>query len=73
MGNVLVVGEVKDNVLRKISREITSAGKKIADAIGGQVEVLLIGEGVDKFAGELAAVGADKIIVAKSNEFSGIS
>jgi electron transfer flavoprotein alpha subunit len=69
MGNVLVVAEIKDGVLKKISKEITSAGKKIAEAIGTQVEVLLIGEGVEKFASELAAVGADKVLVAQASEF----
>jgi electron transfer flavoprotein alpha subunit len=70
MANVLVVAEIKDGALKKISREITSAGKKIADAIGGQVEVLLIGEGAEKFAGDVASVGADKIIVAKLGDFN---
>ncbi|MCB1179385.1 MAG: electron transfer flavoprotein subunit alpha/FixB family protein [Leptospiraceae bacterium] len=70
MANVLVVGEIKDGALKKISREMTSAAKKIADAIGGQVEVLLIGEGADKFAPEVASVGAEKVIIAGVNEFN---
>lgn len=59
MSNVLIVGELKDGELKKISREITSAGRKIADSIGGKVIALLIGSGVEKHAPELAAVGAD--------------
>ncbi|MDX1960513.1 MAG: electron transfer flavoprotein subunit alpha/FixB family protein [Leptospiraceae bacterium] len=70
MGNVLVVGEVKDGVLKKISKELTSSGKKIASALGGSVEVLLIGAGTEKFASELSAVGADKVISANSSEFN---
>lgn len=70
MANVLVVAEIKDGGLKKISREITSAGRKIADAIGGQVEVLLIGEGAEKYAGDVASVGADKVIVAKAGDFN---
>ena len=71
MANVLIVGEIKDGSLKKISRELTSAGRKIADSLGGQVEALLIGDGAEKFAPELAEVGADKVIVAKASEFSG--
>jgi electron transfer flavoprotein alpha subunit len=70
MANVLVVGEIKDGVLKKISREMTSAGRKIADAIGAQVEVLLIGDGAEKFAPELASVGADKVIVSGEKDYN---
>lgn len=70
MSNVLVVGEIKDGQLKKISKEVTSTGKKIASQLGGQNEVLLIGEGVDKFASELAAVGADKVITAKISDYN---
>lgn len=65
MSNVLVVGEIKDGGLKKISRELTSAGRKIADAIGGQLDVLLIGADADKYASEVAACGADKVLVSK--------
>jgi len=34
MANVLVVGEIKDGALKKISKEVTSTGKKIASQMG---------------------------------------
>jgi electron transfer flavoprotein alpha subunit len=70
MSNVFVVGEIKDGELKKISRELTSAARKIADTLGGQVEVLLIGAGAEKFAGDLAAVGADKVLTANVADFN---
>ncbi|EQA35458.1 putative electron transfer flavoprotein, alpha subunit [Leptospira inadai serovar Lyme str. 10] len=70
MSNVLIVGELKDGELKKISREITSAGRKIADALGGKVIAVLLGSGVDKFAGELAAVGADSILTVNAGEYN---
>jgi electron transfer flavoprotein alpha subunit len=70
MGNILVVGEVKDGALKKISKELTSSGKKIATALGSKVDVLLIGNDTAKFASELASVGADKIISVVSTEFN---
>lgn len=70
MANVLAVGEIKDGGLKKISKEVTSAGRKVADAIGGELIVLLIGEGADGYASEVAAVGADKVVTANA-EFSG--
>lgn len=70
MSNVFVVGEIKDGELKKISKELTSAGRKIADSLGGQVEVLLIGAGAEKFAGDLGAVGADKVLTASAGDFN---
>ncbi|AKP27274.1 Electron transfer flavoprotein subunit alpha [Leptospira interrogans serovar Manilae] len=70
MSNVFIVGELKDGELKKISREITSAGRKIADSIGGKVIALLIGNGVEKHAPELAAVGADTILTVNSGEYN---
>ena len=70
MANVLAVGEIKDGVLKKISKEVTSAGRKVADAIGGELIVLLIGDGADGLAKDVAAVGADKVVTAKASEFS---
>lgn len=69
MANV-VVGEIKDGALKKVSKEITSAGKKIASSLGGQVEVLLIGDNAAGFAAELAEAGADVVITAAGSEFS---
>lgn len=70
MSNVLIVGELKDGELKKISKEITSAGRKIADALGGKVTAVLLGSGVDKYAGDLAAVGADSIVTVNAGDFN---
>lgn len=70
MSNVLIVGELKNGELKKISKEITSAGRKIADALGGKVTALLIGSGVEKFAGDLGAVGADSIVTVNAGDFN---
>ncbi|TGL63372.1 electron transfer flavoprotein subunit alpha/FixB family protein [Leptospira sarikeiensis] len=70
MSNVLIVGELKGGELKKISKEITSAGRKIADALGGKVTALLIGSGVEKFAGDLGAVGADSIVTVNAGDFN---
>ncbi len=70
MSNVLIVGELKNGELKKISKEITSAGRKIADALGGKVTALLIGSGVEKFAGDLGAVGADSVVTVNAGEYN---
>jgi electron transfer flavoprotein alpha subunit len=70
VSNVLIVGELKNGELKKISKEITSAGRKIADSLGGKVTALLIGSGVEKFAGELGAVGADSVVTVNAGDYN---
>ncbi len=70
MGNVLVVGEIKDGALKKISKELVTAGRKIADATSSTVEALLIGAGADGFAAELGACGADKVYTTEAGDFN---
>lgn len=70
MADVLVIGEIKNGELKKISKELTSAGRKIADALGGKVHTVLITDKADSFAGDLKAVGADSIIGANLGEFT---
>lgn len=70
MSNVLIVGETKNGELKKISKELTTAGRKIADALGGKVIALVIDDKADAISGELKAVGADVIVNAKASEFN---
>ncbi len=70
MADVLVVSELKDGELKKISKELTSAARKIADAIGGKVHTVVITDNADKFAADLKAVGADSIIGVNLGEFN---
>lgn len=58
--SVLIVAEVKDNNLKKVSREIASAARSLTD----QVIALMVG-GSDDHASELFAAGAD--VVVKNN------
>lgn len=70
MADVLVVGELKNGELKKISKELTSAGRKIADAMGGKVHTVIITDNVDGFANDLKAVGADTIIGVNLGDFN---
>lgn len=70
MSDVLIVGEVKNGELKKISKELTSAGRKIADALGGKLIALVIDDKAESISGELKKYGADVIVNAKASEFS---
>jgi electron transfer flavoprotein alpha subunit len=72
MTNVLAVVEQRDGALRRISEEVVTAAKQVADALGGEVHALLIGPpGVDSAAGGLARVGAAKVLVAEGAGLEG--
>lgn len=55
--------EQNDGSLRKVSFEVVSTARKIADQLGEEVVAVLCGKGVEGLAGELAKYGADKVIV----------
>ncbi|HSI99034.1 MAG TPA: electron transfer flavoprotein subunit alpha/FixB family protein, partial [Patescibacteria group bacterium] len=63
MANVLAVVEQRDGALRRISEEVVTAAKKVADEVGGQVHVLLVGPG--SAAASLGKFGADTIYAAE--------
>ena len=66
MARILAVVEQRDGTLRRVSNEVVSAARSIADAVGGEVDALLIGpSGVAAQAAELGRYGADRVLVAE--------
>ncbi len=62
--HVLVITEYAQAGFRKITYEALSAGKRLANELGGQLIAAVVGSGVTEAAGELGTYGADRIIVA---------
>ncbi|RUL51135.1 electron transfer flavoprotein subunit alpha/FixB family protein [Lysinibacillus antri] len=60
---VLVLGEVRDGVLRNVSFEAIAAAKQIAD--GGEIVGALIGNNVSQLASSLVEYGADRVVVVE--------
>jgi len=61
---VWIVAEQRDGALRKISFELASTARKLADELGDEVGAVLLGSGVEGLAGELGKYGVDKVFVA---------
>src|SRR5512140_3213268 len=59
MANVLIVAEQFSGSLRKATLHALSAGREVAKRTGGKLSVALLGSGLEKVAGELAAYGAE--------------
>lgn len=67
---VWIVAEQRDGALRKVSFEIASAARKLADELGVEVCAVLLGSGVEGLAPELGKYGVDKVYVADDAAFA---
>jgi electron transfer flavoprotein alpha subunit len=61
---VMVIAEQRDGEIRKISYEVVSEGKRLADKMGQKVTAVLLGSNIKDKASKLGPYGADKVIVA---------
>ena len=62
--NVCVIAEFRDGKFRRVSYEVASAGKRLADELGAGVCAIAIGSGVAASAGDLGKYGVDKVYAA---------
>lgn len=60
---VMIVAEQREGALRKISLELASTARKLADQSGDEVSAILLGSGIEGLAAELGKYGVDKVIV----------
>ena len=65
---VFVFAQQVDNELNGIALELVGKGKDLAKDLGTEVTAVLVGYGVKDLADELAAYGADKVILVDDAE-----
>jgi electron transfer flavoprotein alpha subunit len=68
MSKVMIYGEIKGGKLKKTAFELASEGRKLADALGGDLTAVIMGTQADQFAPELARFGVDTVLVMESPE-----
>jgi len=61
---IWIVAEQRTGELRKISFELVSEGRRLADQLGQPLTALLLGSNIKDKASELAKYGADTVMVA---------
>lgn len=66
---VWIVAEIRDGAFRKISYELASTARKLADQLGEEVSAVVVGSGVEGIAGQLGKYGVDKVYVADDSVF----
>jgi electron transfer flavoprotein alpha subunit len=62
--DVLVVAEIRDGALKKVTFEMIGEGRRIAEQLGGSVLAVALGEGIGESIAPLAHYGADRVFVA---------
>lgn len=63
MATILTFAEQRDGKLRRASLEVVSEARRLAGGLGAGVTTVLIGPGTESLAPELAAYGADRVVV----------
>jgi len=61
---VMIIAEQRDGEIRKISYEMVSEGRRLADALGQELSALLLGYNIKDKASVLGHYGAEKVLVA---------
>ena len=67
--SVLAVLEQRDGALRKVSHEVVTGARRLADALGGSVDAVLLAASGVKGADQLGRFGADKMITLTNAAF----
>ena len=61
---VMAIAEQRDGEIRKVSYEIVSEGRRLADSMGQALTAILLGSNIREKASTLGHYGADKVLVA---------
>jgi electron transfer flavoprotein alpha subunit len=70
VSNVLAILEQRDGTLRKVSHEVVTGARRLADALGGEVHALVCATGSVSGVETAGRHGADKIITATNAAFT---
>ena len=70
MAAVLAFVETSDGKLKKSGAEILGEGRRLADSLGDTLDAVLVGKGATALTEEVAALGADRVLVADSDELA---
>ena len=67
---IMVVAEQNDGVFRKVTFEVLSEGKRIAEALGCPLTAVVLGADIAASAEELQAYGPDRILAVEDSQMS---
>ncbi|XWX61719.1 electron transfer flavoprotein subunit alpha/FixB family protein [Desulfitobacterium sp. AusDCA] len=67
---IWIVIEQKDSRIRKVSLELLSQGRKIADQTSESLVAVVLGHGIEEIENEVAAYSADKVIIVDDEKLA---
>lgn len=67
---IYIVVEQRDAKIRKVSLELLSECRKIADQAGEPLVAVILGKGIEGLSGEVASYGADKVIIMEDDKLA---
>jgi electron transfer flavoprotein alpha subunit len=67
---VIAITEQRDGRFRKVSYEVVSEGRRIADGLGCPLTAVVIGSGVDALGTEIKAYGPDTVVLLDAPELA---
>lgn len=68
---VCVIAEYRGGNFRRVTHEVASEGRRIADALGVPLQAVAVGSGVAEKAAELGRYGVEKVFVADDPALEG--
>ncbi len=66
---VLIFGEVVDGKLASITTELLGGGRELAEDLGNELSIVLVGDNIANFAQEAIAFGADRVYIVNNTSF----
>ncbi|MBF0492770.1 MAG: electron transfer flavoprotein subunit alpha/FixB family protein [Deltaproteobacteria bacterium] len=70
MSSILVFAEHQEGKIKKTAFELLTKAKELASKTGGSVEAVLVGNGLDALANDLASYGAKKVYLLENAALS---
>lgn len=67
---ILAVMEQRDGTLRKVSLEVLTAARRLADQLGTTVDAIVLGSGPVSGADQLGRYGADRVLTGSHADFA---
>lgn len=67
---IWILVEQRNTQIRKVSLELISQGRKIADQSGDQLVAIVLGQGIESLSNIFASYGADKVIIVNDTNLA---
>jgi electron transfer flavoprotein alpha subunit len=67
---IVVVLEHSENQFRKVSYEVLTQGRQLAEELGGELVAMIMGEHIEEMSGGLGEYGANRVLLSEHSGFN---